>query len=199
MYRGLVIILIVALILITMGAVLIFDVGRPSADPLIAHFEDCISAGYPALESYPRQCNTPDGRNFTEIIETVATTTPPITSTSTPVSTSTPQAPSQIKNISIKSGQSISSPVTIHGEAKGPWYFEATFPIQIKDSNGKILVDSYGTALGEWMTTDFVPFEATLTFPAPTTSTGNIIISNANPSGDNDKSLEVVIPIRFTQ
>ncbi len=199
MYRGLVIILIVALILITMGAVLIFDVGRQSADPLIANFQDCISAGYPALESYPRQCNTPDGRNFTEIIETTATTTPEVTPIVTPVSTSTSQASSQIKNISVKSGQTISSPITVRGDAVGQWYFEATFPIQLKDSNGKILVESYGTAQREWMTTDFVPFEATLTFATPTTETGTLTIMNANPSGDDDKSLEVVIPVTFNQ
>ncbi|XOB41911.1 MAG: hypothetical protein ACKKMS_00755 [Candidatus Nealsonbacteria bacterium] len=29
-------------------------------------FNDCIKAGYPILESYPRQCKTPDGRTFTE-------------------------------------------------------------------------------------------------------------------------------------
>jgi hypothetical protein len=198
MYRGLVIILIVVLILITMGAVLIFDVGRPSADPLIATFEDCISAGYPALESYPRQCNTPDGRNFTEVLENAATTTPETTPTPTLVSTSTSEVSSQIKNISVKVGQSIKSPLIVNGDARGSWYFEATFPIQLRDSNGKILVESYGTAQGEWMTTDFVPFEATLTFPTPTTPTGSLIIMNANPSGDDDKSLEVVIPVSFT-
>jgi len=29
-------------------------------------FNDCIKAGYPAMESYPRQCRTPDGETFTE-------------------------------------------------------------------------------------------------------------------------------------
>jgi hypothetical protein len=30
----------------------------------IQSFEDCVNAGYPILESYPRQCRTPDGRMF---------------------------------------------------------------------------------------------------------------------------------------
>lgn len=34
----------------------------------ISSFEDCVNAGYPIMESYPRQCKTPDGRTFTEII-----------------------------------------------------------------------------------------------------------------------------------
>ena len=34
----------------------------------IENFQDCISAGHPAMESYPRQCRTPDGKTFTEDI-----------------------------------------------------------------------------------------------------------------------------------
>ncbi|KKS82270.1 MAG: hypothetical protein UV58_C0011G0024 [Candidatus Wolfebacteria bacterium GW2011_GWC1_43_10] len=35
----------------------------------ISSFEDCAGAGYPIMESYPRQCNTPDGRHFVEKVE----------------------------------------------------------------------------------------------------------------------------------
>jgi len=34
----------------------------------ITDFQQCIDAGFPAMESYPRQCRTPDGRSFTEVI-----------------------------------------------------------------------------------------------------------------------------------
>jgi len=34
----------------------------------IKNFEECISAGHPILESYPRQCRTPSGETYTEII-----------------------------------------------------------------------------------------------------------------------------------
>lgn len=30
------------------------------------NFEECAKAGYPVLQSYPRQCRTPDGKNFVE-------------------------------------------------------------------------------------------------------------------------------------
>ncbi len=30
----------------------------------ISSFEECASAGYPIMESYPEQCRTPDGRLF---------------------------------------------------------------------------------------------------------------------------------------
>ncbi len=31
-------------------------------------FEECVAAGNPVMESYPRQCRTPDGKHFVEII-----------------------------------------------------------------------------------------------------------------------------------
>ncbi len=34
----------------------------------ITNFEECIAAGNPAMESYPRQCRTPDGKHFVESI-----------------------------------------------------------------------------------------------------------------------------------
>ncbi len=37
---------------------------------LIRTFEECAAAGFPIMESYPRQCRTSDGKHFTEEIET---------------------------------------------------------------------------------------------------------------------------------
>jgi len=36
----------------------------------ITNFEECIAAGNPAMESYPRQCRTKDGQHFVEVLET---------------------------------------------------------------------------------------------------------------------------------
>jgi hypothetical protein len=35
----------------------------------ITKFEECVAAGYPVLEKYPRQCNTPDGKTFTQQVD----------------------------------------------------------------------------------------------------------------------------------
>lgn len=35
----------------------------------ITTFQECVDAGYPVQESYPRQCTTPDGDRFTEEVE----------------------------------------------------------------------------------------------------------------------------------
>ena len=42
--------------------------GECSEIDLITSFEECANAGYPIMESYPRQCRTEDGKNFIEII-----------------------------------------------------------------------------------------------------------------------------------
>ena len=54
---------------------------KPSQTPSINSFEDCATAGNPILETYPRQCKTPDGKSFTEI--TQPTSSPTITPSAT--------------------------------------------------------------------------------------------------------------------
>lgn len=91
-------------------------------------------------------------------------------------------------------GQTISSPLTITGNARGPWYFEATFPVILTNWDGLIIAEGYATALDDWMTEEFVPFEATLTFEVPDYGdTGALILRKANASGlpENDDALEI--------
>jgi glyoxylase-like metal-dependent hydrolase (beta-lactamase superfamily II) len=43
--------------------------GECSEKSFITNFEECVDAGNPVMESYPRQCRTEDGKNFTELID----------------------------------------------------------------------------------------------------------------------------------
>src|SRR3989344_3102384 len=63
----------------------------------------------------------------------------------------------------------ITSPLQVSGKARGTWYFEASFPIILVDWDGLIIAEGYATALSDWMTEDFVPFQATLEFEKPYT------------------------------
>ncbi len=36
---------------------------------MVTNFKECAALGYPLMESYPRQCRTPEGETFTEDIE----------------------------------------------------------------------------------------------------------------------------------
>jgi hypothetical protein len=92
----------------------------------------------------------------------------------------------------------ISSPVTITGQARGNWYFEASFPIEIRDASGNIIAQHYAQAQGEWMTENFVPFSSTITFPAqPAGSKGTIILRKDNPSGLPEHDNSVELPVVF--
>ena len=101
----------------------------------------------------------------------------------------------------------IKSPLILTGKARGNWYFEGSFPVNIVDWDGLIIgegvakakVDPDATAGAGWMTTDYVDFEATINFTANTgvSNHGSIILKKDNPSGlpENDNALEV--PILF--
>ncbi|MBI5530031.1 MAG: hypothetical protein HY918_00835 [Candidatus Doudnabacteria bacterium] len=103
-----------------------------------------------------------------------------------------------IRNLNIKEHQEISSPLTITGEAKGTWFFEASFPVILTDWDGKIIAQGIAKANGDWMTENFVPFEAILQFVKPGyKNNGSLILKKDNPSGlpQNDAALE--IPVIF--
>ena len=112
--------------------------------------------------------------------------------------TTTPAQNSMIRVTSPLPNSSVRSPLTITGEARGNWYFEASFPVKILDANGKVLGQHYAEAQGEWMTTEFVPFRSTLTFSTPTTSTGVLVLEKDNPSGLPQNTAEIRVPIRFS-
>lgn len=94
-------------------------------------------------------------------------------------------------------GDAVSSPLTVFGSARGAWYFEASFPVKIYDSNGKLLGSVAAQAQGDWMTAEYVPFTARLTFATPSTSTGVLVLQKDNPSGLPEYANELRIPIQF--
>ena len=91
------------------------------------------------------------------------------------------------------------SPLTLSGQARGNWFFEASFPIELVDANGKTLAKGIAQAQSDWMTEDFVPFQAILTWSATSTTatSGVLILKKDNPSGlpEHDGSFEV--PVMF--
>lgn len=147
----------------------------------VIDFNSCVAAGNPVMESYPRQCRDPqsvdvfveDVGNVLEVLDLIQLSTP-------------------------LPGEEISSPLVIKGQARGTWFFEASFPIVLVNWDGLIIADGIATATDDWMTEEFVPFTATLEFIKPDYSNrGALILQKDNPSGlsENDNALEV--PILF--
>lgn len=172
-----------ALVVLAIAATTYYLV-RPQTTRTITNFAECAAAGNPVMESYPRQCNTPEGQHFVEDIGNVL------------------EKADLIRLTSPLPGAEIMSPVTITGEARGNWYFEASFPIYLTDWDGKIIAQGIATAQSEWMTTNFVPFKATLTYnladAGAYSNRGTLILKKDNPSGlsEHDDALEIPVLLK---
>jgi len=146
----------------------------------INSFEDCVSAGNQIMKSNPPQCMA-NGITFVQIINN---------DKSDLIRLDEPQPDEKIE-----------SPLKIKGEARGNWFFEASFPIILTNWDGLIIAEGVATANppagGDWMTEDFVPFEAELEFTADTSvsNRGALILKKDNPSGlpEHDDALEITV------
>jgi hypothetical protein len=152
-----------------------------STDPkkAVSNFEDCKDAGNPVAESYPATCRAVDGRVFTQDIGNEF---------------------EKIDMIRIefpRPNDSIKSPLTIRGEARGNWFFEADFPIRLFDGEGREIGTAIATAQEDWMTENFVVFMATLTFETPQTATGLLVLEKDNPSGLSENADRLIVPVVF--
>ncbi len=146
----------------------------------IKNFDEC-GQYYPVLESYPRQCKTPNGKTFTEDIGNEL------------------EKQDLIRISNPRPNQVITSPLEITGEARGYWFFEASFPIKIYDENGKQLGIAVAQAQGDWMTENFVAFRITLEFEAPTTKRGVLVLEKDNPSGLPENADALQVPVKFSE
>lgn len=167
-------------IIIIIGAALIYlglatDAFRSKR---VTDFASCVAYGNPVMESYPRQCRDDEGNLYVEDVE--------------------PQTPGESDQIRIDApaeGERITSPFTARGIARGPWYFEASFPIVLEDVAGAPVDTFIATAEGEWMTEDFVPFEAPITFSVSTITPATLVFKKDNPSGLPENDAEVRVSV----
>lgn len=171
-------VLILILVAVVALCAFVFFSGQRRTVTAVNSFEECAAAGFSIMESYPRQCRAED-KTFTEEIN--------------------PQpSPSDLIRIDAPlPGATVQSPLVVSGEARGTWYFEASFPIKLFDGNGKEIVATHADALSDWMTTDLVPFKATLVFGAPATASGILVLEKDNPSGLPQNAAEVKLSVRF--
>lgn len=144
---------------------------------VINDFQSCATAGNAILESYPRQCKTSDGKTFVEDIGNEL------------------EKSNLIKVDQPRPGQLISSPLDISGQARGTWFFEASFPILLLDKDGKTIAQTIAQAQSDWMTEGFVSFKATLTFPVSSAGKATLVFKKDNPSSlpQNDDQLEMPV------
>ncbi|MDP4008806.1 MAG: GerMN domain-containing protein, partial [bacterium] len=102
-----------------------------------------------------------------------------------------------VRITSPRANQTVTSPLHIAGEARGSWFFEATFPVRLLDSEGAVLANYYIQTPLNWMTEDYVAFSTNLAFEAPQEGTGTLVLYKSNPSGLLEHDDQFEIPVQF--
>lgn len=159
-----------------------YSVEQEAIEEQVLSFEDCAAAGFPIMESYPRQCATPDGRIFAEELPV-----PEIEYTNATADTITVALPTP--------GAVTGKEFSVIGEARGNWYFEASFPIELQDESGNVLATGIAQAQGDWMTTDFVPFKADIVAPSAFIGPAVLVLKKDNPSALPEYDASISFPI----
>ena len=144
----------------------------------VADFDECVARGYPVMESYPRRCTAPDGATFSEDIGNAPEKTDLI-----------------YLNFPGPNQTLTSSSVTISGEARGYWFFEASFPVEIVDTDNNVLGRGIAEATTDWMTEEFVPFNAVIKISKDYNGPASIILHKDNPSGLPENDDRLIVPV----
>lgn len=103
-------------------------------------------------------------------------------------------SPDLIKLDLVRPGVTVLPHFTVTGEARGFWFFEGSFPVEVLDEEGNQLTIAPAQAQGEWMTEDFVRFSVVLDigdYSGPAT----LVLFRDNPSGLPENDASVSIPI----
>lgn len=172
MYTKQILQVIVVVLLVAIALVLLPHLHKP-VSVSVTDFSSCQQAGGTVKDGDPVTCSY-NGQNFSEQV-----------------------SQPEVVLDSPKYGDLIKSPLGITGKARGTWFFEANLPVVLKDENGKVLAQQGLQAIGDWMTTNYVPFAGTLPFDPGTAQYGVLIISKDNPSGNPDFDASYAVPVRF--
>lgn len=92
-------------------------------------------------------------------------------------------------------GAVVGKQFSIIGSARGVWFFEGSFPIEIDGANGAPIARAIAKANGDWMTNAFVPFTASITLPDTYIGPATVLLKKDNPSGLTEKDALVAFPI----
>lgn len=141
-------------------------------------FATCLAYGNPIMESYPRQCRDKDGVVYAEKISSFD---------------------ENLVRVDFPTENTrVTSPLIIKGDARGFWFFEASFPVSLVDEDGKVLATHYATAQSDWMTEEYVPFLSSISFSVSKETRGFLVLKKDNPSGDPERDAEIRVPVIFS-
>ncbi len=152
--------------------------GDDAVESEVSNFEECVAAGNPVMESYPRQCAS-NGETYVENIGNEL---------------------AMIDQIIVnypRPNNEVEESFLLSGEARGTWFFEAEFPVKLLDEDGNVLFSGPVMTDMDWMTESFVPFQTEIVFNRPASEKGTLILEKANPSGLEENAAQLEVPVVF--
>jgi hypothetical protein len=114
---------------------------------------------------------------------------------STNTSSSTVPLSARVTVLFPKSGAVVGRTFAIAGSAPGGWYFESSFPIQVRDRDDNVIGRGIGKAQTDWMVDTLVAFKSSITLTNTYVGPANLILLRDNPSGLPENADLVTIPI----
>lgn len=141
-------------------------------------FETCAAWGNPVMESYPRRCRFED-KTFVENIG------------------NTLEKDDLIRVIEPQPNETLPSQFSVIGTARGFWFFEASFPVEVLSESGTRIGGGIAEALDEWMTEEFVSFRAKVSVDPKYEGDATLVLIKDNPSGLPEHADELSFPIEI--
>ena len=90
---------------------------------------------------------------------------------------------------------SVSRSFDVSGQAPGQWFFEAQFPIQVRDGRGNVIGRTTGHTDGDWMSEGVIPFAAHVELGVSYHGKATLVLLKDNLSGLPERDDSVSIPI----
>lgn len=177
-----ILLLIVGVVLIGVGVYFLVSSGpTKEAAKKITSFEECRDAGYPVEESYPEKCRTPEGEVFERYVGNEL------------------EKEDLIRIDSPRPGAEIEdkSTFTVTGEARGYWFFEGDFPIELANRSGKVIGRGIAVAQDEWMVEEFVPYKAEVEFEESYVGDAVLMLHRHNPSDLKEDDDVLLVPVKI--
>ena len=103
------------------------------------------------------------------------------------------------KMISVASphvGAIVGHTFAVEGQARGAWYAEGIFPLEIQNESGVVMQSFSVHALGDSHQPDFIPFSIDIAMPY-FSGPAQIVLKKANLSGLPENDASITIPIKI--
>lgn len=94
-----------------------------------------------------------------------------------------------------KPGESVTATILVKGYARGHWYFEGVFPVDVTNADGVVIGSGRGTADAEWMTEGFVPFTGEVYLKSLYAGPATVVLKKDNPSGKASNNGSLSFPV----